>query len=39
MADCVVAEDSDFCQCVVENDGNTEIVSERIVAAVIPVIS
>ena len=29
MADCVVAEDSDFCQCVVENDGNTEIVSER----------
>ena len=26
MADCVITEDSDFCQCVVENDGNAEMV-------------
>ena len=26
MADCVIAEDSDFCKCVVENEGNVELV-------------
>lgn len=24
MADCVIAEDSDFCRCIVENEGNSE---------------
>ena len=26
MADCVIAEDSDFCRCIVENEGNSETV-------------